>query len=275
MTAKNVKRRQRRWTRRSERAIRYGLLARWSDWLCATRDAKKGLPELPPKTQPPGQPAGESPTLGTPRLSSLGQLGLGRIEKEWIVYQAEVADAQAELRDATARRDATAKQRAEAKTRLEGMQEPDLDAKVAGEDRTDLGIVRARRGAAYAARQADEAAKVNRLTAEFEAVEARMATLDEQIGVRLRIAERRAALIEAHSRRRCAGYLTRLVRKHPEGKRLNRLLRPDWPPPPDWARANRPPVPQAAPATPPDPATPDRPSAPEATAAAALHPAGG
>ena len=50
--------------------------------------------------------------------------------------------------------------------------------------------------------------------------------------------QRRAAMIEAYVRRRCAAYLARLVRVHPDGARLNHLMRPHWPDQIHWARAS-------------------------------------
>lgn len=155
--------------KRSTPSIRYGLFARLSDWWCGGRDARKGIPSVPDGARP-GTPQAE---LSTPRMMFLGQLGVGRIEKEWITFQLEVAELEAALRDATARR-----------------------------------------------------------------AEAEVARLEEQIKVGLRVTQRRAAMIEAYVRRRCASYLTRLVRRHPDGARLNHLMRPRWPDEIDWARAS-------------------------------------
>lgn len=157
------------WARRSAPSIRYGPLARLSDWWCAGRDARHGIPAVPGDTGPATAVA----DLTTPRMMFLGQLGLGRVEREWLAYQVEVARHEAALRDATARRD-----------------------------------------------------------------EAEIAYREEQIKIGLRVAQRRAAMIESYVRRRCAAYLTRLVRKHPDGARLNELMRPRWPDQTDWARAN-------------------------------------
>jgi hypothetical protein len=61
-----------------------------------------------------------------------------------------------------------------------------------------------------------------------------MARLDEQIGIRRAVAEVRVAMIEAYVRRRCSAYLNRLIRTHPEGKRLGSLVRSDWAQRPSW-----------------------------------------
>ncbi|BCB84748.1 hypothetical protein [Phytohabitans suffuscus] len=157
------------WTRPSTPSIRYGLFARVSDWWCGGRDGRKGIPSVPEDARP-GTPRAE---LSTPRMMFLGQLGVGRIEEEWITFQIEATGIEAALRDATARGD-----------------------------------------------------------------DAEIARLEEQIKVGLRVTQRRASMIEAHVRRRCAAYLTRLVRRHPDGARLNHLMRPRWPDHVDWARTS-------------------------------------
>lgn len=163
--------------KRSTPSIRYGLFARFSDWWCGGRDGHMGIPAVPEGARP-GTAEAE---LSTPRMMFLGQLGVGRIEKEWIAFQLEVAGLEAALRDATARR-----------------------------------------------------------------ADAEIAHLEERIKIGLRVTQRRAAMIEAYVRRRCAAYLTRLVRRHPEGARLNHLMRPRWPDQVDWARASLGPQPGVA-----------------------------
>jgi hypothetical protein len=236
MTDKALRRRTRQWTKTSVPSFRYGPFARLSDWWCAGRDGRKGLPALPDDNGRRGAPV----ELSTPRMMLLGQLGLGRIEKEWIIYQAEVANHEATLRDSTARREALDKQLAEAKAQITKTEETpvDLTTKVAGEERTSQAIVEQRRvrdQAVVKQRQQDAA---QRLTAQAETIDVEIAHLQEQISIRLRVAQRRAAMIEAYIRRRCAAYLTRLVRRHPDGLRLNELMRPRWPDKADWARAN-------------------------------------
>ncbi|GAB2568263.1 hypothetical protein Aab01nite_43680 [Paractinoplanes abujensis] len=235
MSKKEVERRSRRWTRRSEKPIRYGPLARCADWWCATRDARKGLPELPADDR--RTPDADIPT-GTPHMSFLGQQGIERKAKEWIVYQSEVADPMAHRSDLAARHKALRDELVLAEQRFTALDEGAPDTgKVAGEDRTDPGVAAQRRAKAHAAKRDEAKAKVDRLTAELNRMSAEIAQLDEQIAIQKEIHERRADIIEAHIRRRRAAYETRLVRKHPQGLFLNRLLRPDWPAVPDWATA--------------------------------------
>ncbi len=233
---KDIRKRTRDWTKKSEKPIPYHVPARFSDWVCATRDARRGLPALPP----PDRQGGESPELSTPRMMLLGQIGLGRIEKEWIVYQAEVADLNARLEDLLAEERNMANRVDDAKKRLDVIrgQETDLKAKKAGEDQTSEHIVALRRAKAAAAVLERHEAALRDAEANLEKIRVDIAKTNEQIAVRLRIAQRRASMIETHTRRRCAAYLTRLVRKHPEGARLNALMRPQWPDRADWARAS-------------------------------------
>ncbi|MFY1637654.1 hypothetical protein ACN27F_31010 [Solwaraspora sp. WMMB335] len=250
MSRRDARRRSRRWTKRSERAIPYGPFARLTDWWCATRDARKGIPQLPPEDARAGStPADTEPHLNTPRMMFLGQLGAGRWEKEWIVYQAEVADLTAGRRNAEAQRDAFVEQLAPARDRLrQADQPPDTTVRLAGEQHTDAAIVAQRRRREQADRRERVAAEVGRLVEALHATQTRIAYLDEQIAIRLRVTQRRAAMIEAYVRRREAAYLTRLVRRHPQGARLNTLLRPTWPQPPRWLRADHQPATTAPPA---------------------------
>lgn len=185
------------WIKPAAPSIRYGPFARLSDWWCAGRDGRKGIPSVPHDARP-GTPLAE---LTTPRMMFLGQLGVGRIEKVWIAYQIEVAALEAELKECSARRDALAVEFGEAGQRLP----------------RDV---------------------VHTLAARVEEAEAEVARVEEQIKIGLRVTQRRASMIEAHVRRRCAAYLTRLVRAHPDGARLNDLMRPRWPDQVDWARAS-------------------------------------
>lgn len=185
------------WTKPAAPSIRYGPFARLSDWWCAGRDGRKGIPSVPPDARP-GTPPAE---LTTPRMMVLGQLGVGRIEKVWIAYQLEVAALEAELQERSARRDALAVEFGEAGQRLP----------------RDV---------------------VHALATRVEEAEAEVARVEEQIKIGLRVTQRHASMIEAHVRRRCAAYLTRLVRVHPDGVRLNHLMRPRWPDQIDWARAS-------------------------------------
>jgi hypothetical protein len=233
MAKNESQQRSRRWTRRSEKPIRYGTGARFADWWCASWDARKGLPELPADER--GVPDSEIPT-GTPHMSFLGQQGLERIEKEWIVYQAEVADPMADFRDLQAKVKARREELAVAQERLGAVEAASAGSQaVTGETGTNPEIVAQRRAREHGRKRDDAQATVHRLTGEINRVEAEVAQVKEQIEIRLRIAQRRAAMIEAHIRRRRAAYETRLVRKHPHGRRLNRLLRPGWPAAPEWA----------------------------------------
>lgn len=155
--------------KRSTPSIRYGPFARLSDWWHGRRDGRRGIPSVLEEARP-GTAEAE---LSTPWMMVLGQLGVGRIEKEWVALQEEVATLEAALREAAARR-----------------------------------------------------------------ADAEGAVLEERIRIGLRVTQRRSAMIEAYVRRRCAAYLTHLIRHHPDGARLNQLIRPRWPDQVDWARAS-------------------------------------
>lgn len=209
-------------------------MARCADWWCATRDARRGLPDLP-ADQRESTDHPDIPT-GTPHMTFLGQQGIGRIEKEWIVYEAEVADPLADYRDLQAQVRALKAELSTAEERSGTLEQSSGGTDAApGESATDPGIIAQRRAREHGRKRDEAQSTVRRLTSDISRAEARAAQVKEQIDIRLRIAQRRAAMIEAHIRRRRASYETRLVRKHPQGLLLNRLLRPGWPTAPEWA----------------------------------------
>lgn len=244
-----VQRRLRAWTRRPTEAIRYGIFARISDWLCAGRDAKAGLAvllvpirggaadELASKPAPdPSSPAPDS--WGTPRTLYLSQLGRGRADREWTTFQAEVADLQVALTMARAEQVSALDELARLRAELAEIARPsddDLKVRLGGETDTDEAVVRERRMAEYAARRTPLETEIRRLQAVVTAKDVEVARLGEPVRIRFQVAQNRADMVEAYVRRRCAAYLTRLVRKHPEGRRIAEVVKPDWPGRPTWS----------------------------------------
>jgi hypothetical protein len=247
-------RRIRTWTGRSSRAIPYGLFARVSDWRCAGHDAKKGVPELvleqarTPNAEPADAGAepparAEAPALGTPRMTVLVELGRGRMEAEWIKYKAEVHDELVDLTRARAQRESLDAELALVEQELEHAPpvptEDELTKRVGGERYTDKEVVRARRLADHAKRRTVTKQQALDIARRIREQDVEIARLGEPIRVRFEVAQTCAAMIDAYVRRRCAAYLSRLIRKHPEGARLNHLLGQSRSALPDWATGVR------------------------------------
>lgn len=248
MTDRSIAKRTKLWTRRGG-SIRYRWHERCGDWWCATRDAKAGTPAAPvqPEQDPAGTPAvalgkavpgeGRERRWGTPRTVVLGQLGRARAEREWVLFHADTADLQIERAQARARRAAAQELLSSTREQLMGSKTPDAgEAQVAapGEENADPEVRSGRRHAERAARARALQERERGAQQSVEEADVEIARLDEQIRIRREVAEVRAAMIEAYVRRRCSAYLTRLVRKHPDGERVGSLIRTDWEQRPSW-----------------------------------------
>lgn len=256
MNDTSARTRLRDWTRDEGRGVRYGFFARLGDWWCATRDARTVLPKLiVPAADEEGAPAPgerEGMAWGTPRTVFLGQLGRGWVEKEWIRYQAAIADHLIALKQAQARRDLAVDSLETAEQRLAGLTPPqgaELTKKVSGEQQTRDEIVAGRRMAEYVERRAKVENEVNTLRTKLAESEVETARLFETVRIRFEVAQARAQMIGAYVRRRCASYLTRLVRKHPDGQEIFLLTASQWRDLPAWVARDLPAELQPAPAT--------------------------
>jgi hypothetical protein len=248
VTDKAVTKRTKRWAGRGN-AIKYRWYERLGDWWCATRDARSG----PPATAgPAGASSAAPPPLvltspaegsvesvwGTPRTVLLGQLGRGRAEQEWIRYQAETADMQVARAQAKARGEAARARRETLEEELAslGKQLPESAAMVvaAGEENAPKDVPAGRRKREHAGRRQALRSDIEQNRAAEQEAAVECARLAEQITIRWDVAKVRVAMIEAYVRRRCAAYLTRLVRKHPDGERVGVLLRSAWNEQPSW-----------------------------------------
>jgi hypothetical protein len=210
VTAKVGGHRSQRWTKRSALDVVYGPFARAGDWWYAGRDARKRLLDSTTASPVLDSPMSVARALGTQRMRFLDQRGAGRLEREWQFFRADVAEPLAGLREVQSRRAALAAELARAQARFE-IRLVLLDADPS------------RRGVG----EADETMRV--LAARAELLDAQINRLLATVHNRLKAAQTRVVRIEAHTRRRCVAYLGRLVRKHPDGGRINELLAPYWP----------------------------------------------
>jgi hypothetical protein len=224
-----ARRRIRSWSSRSGRSISYGPFARFSDWWCAGRDAKRPLPDLVQEERPRhGAESTADIWHTTPRMVMLAELGRGRMEAEWIKYKAEVHDEQLNLSRARAQRAALDAELALAREELEHAppqpSEDELSKRVGGERHTDISVVRQRRLSEHARRRHAAKDQALRIAQKVRDQDVEIARLGEPIRVRFEVAQARAAMVDAYVKRRSAAYLTRLIRKHPQGSQLNHLL---------------------------------------------------
>jgi hypothetical protein len=248
MADKSVEKRTKLWTKRGG-SIRYRWHERLGDWWCASRDAKAGTPAtpVPPEPGSPGLPSialgtthadGRGPTRwGTPRTVALGQLARARAEREWVLFQADAADLQIDRAQAEARcKTATALLASKAAELTEAEQQPDDKAPTPapGEESAPVDVIRSRRAAEHEARLQKLRSQRQQAQDTIDEAVVAMARLDEQIRIRRAVAEVRVAMIEAYVRCRCSAYLNRLLRTHPDGKRLGSLVRSDWTQRPSW-----------------------------------------
>lgn len=212
-----------KWAHEPAKPIPYPFTARLSDWWCAGRDARAGLPELP--VTPNGEAAADAAadTWATPRMLFIGQLGRGMAEREWIDFQSEVSTTRVRLTQLHAKRGTLANDLARARRRLQELPAPtpeQLKVRVTGEERTSESVLVGRRRREHAERRRKLENEVTRIHAALTECDTDIAESREIIRIRLAVSHTRAEIIEAYVQRRKAAYLGRLLRKHPEGKRI-------------------------------------------------------
>ncbi|MGX7826032.1 hypothetical protein ACTG9Q_13155 [Actinokineospora sp. 24-640] len=214
------------WTRNPGKAIPYRVWERLSDRWCAGRDARVPLRET------------DGDAMSTPRMVMLGQWGRGLTEKAWMHHQASTAESRIHLSELRARHDTGVERLATAESQLEGLAAPtpeQLTARVSGEERTSDDVRMGRRMREHSERRKGLQAEVSRCRTELADLGAEIARTEESLRTCFEAVCTRAQVIEAHIRRRRAAYLTYLVRKHREGRKLGLLVRPNWDERPQWS----------------------------------------
>jgi hypothetical protein len=243
MAGAGTSRDRRAWLTRPARPIWYGPVARVADWWAAERDARADLPRL-----------AEDGTVGTPRWEELGRGARDRAEREWLRYQVDCADLVVRVAGVTGRIRAARARLRDAADELAAtparLSEAEREIRRAGEARgkTDLSVIRARREREHARVRAPLLARLRQVTAELATLEGQLADLAARVQVRFQVAQTRARRIDEHARRRGAAYMGRLVRRHPQGGRVNAAWKRDWPELPGWVYGDRSPqLPEADP----------------------------
>ena len=245
------------WTRAPEQAARYGLAARLSDMLHGWLDGRRGIPVLPPVPDPadsadgtPGgepnlggksdgeavpasgpAPLGEPAQVSTQRMKVLSSLAgeLIALEETRLIEDRSALERQAAR--FLADRDALSRDLALAEARLRQATNPLTieqreDRRFAERDAQarPVTLIRARRHSAWERR-------LGAAEQQHKSVLARFAEADRQAKLRQDLIRDRIELAQADARRqyelalrRIATYAQQLVRTHPQGRELNRLL---------------------------------------------------
>lgn len=246
------------WTRPPEQPARYRLPARLSDMIHGWLDGRHGIPLLPPDPLPPGpeEPAGASvdtPAPRTNRMEILTRQASELIEGEKIRCGEDSAVLKQEAMRFLMIRDAMTGEAAVTEQKLGQAQSPlsdqQRDARRLAEHDTQqrpAGLVQLRRQTAW---ERQLAAAEHR----HQAVIARLAEANREARLREELIRDRGAAARAAARRhhelalrRIATYLQQLVRTHPQGAELNRLLvdQPAGPDLPRWTREPSDPYPR-------------------------------
>ncbi|MGH3122138.1 MAG: hypothetical protein ACRDND_14085 [Streptosporangiaceae bacterium] len=230
------------WTRPPEQPARYRLPERLSDMIHGWLDGRHGLPPLPPDAGRPGQ---DTPLPRTSRMEVLARQATELIEGERIRCGEDSAVLKREATQFLMIRDALSDEFAVTERKLREAQNPlsdqQRDARRLAEHDTQhrpAGLVRLRRQTAW-----------DRQLAAAEqrhwGIVARLAEASREAQLREELISDRAAAARAGARRhhelalrRIATYLQQLVRTHPHGAELNRLLveHPAGPDLPAWTR---------------------------------------
>ena len=213
------------WNGRPARSLRYGPLARLADIRRGRHDGRKGIPELP-AVEPDGpidqwtatvsglrkaaqeRRAHEDETL-VADCSRLTETA-GRIEKELPGKRLALKAAERKLA-----RIKPIDVRGEVERRLaEGnlAQRPEQ-------------LVRQRRGKEYVRQIADAEQGLEQATRALAHLEKALDTLKEQIRLRRGLTEQRNRRVTQYTERRVAAYWRSVLLHHPEGPRLNAILR--------------------------------------------------
>ena len=230
------------WTRPPEQPARYRLPDRLSDMIHGWLDGRHGLPLLPPDTGRPGQDAS---LPRTNRMEVLARQATELIEGEKIRCGEDSAALKREATQFLMLGDALTDEIAVSEQKLRQAQNPlsdqQRDARRLAEHDTQhrpAGLVRLRRQTAWE-RQLATAEQHHR------GIVARLAEASREAQLREELISDRAAAARAAARRhhelalrRIATYLQQLVRTHPHGGELNRLLveHPVGPDLPAWTR---------------------------------------
>jgi ABC transport system ATP-binding/permease protein len=212
-------------------AIRYGLLARLSDWHHGRQDGHAEIPKRP-------RPGATARVVSTPHRDSLIRWALGAFEKE----HENLIRANLEARNS--RTAAQSQQRAaqlkltEARARLAAVSVPlsaqELAARRLGEKHHSDAAIERRRLREHAVKVAAAQAEVRRFASDVDAAQARVEAAQSQIAQNTHLAQVRAGEVHEYAHRRINRYRRHLVRLHRDGGWVNAAMSVAEPELPHW-----------------------------------------
>jgi ABC transport system ATP-binding/permease protein len=194
----------------------------------ANRDAAAALPALD-----------QEGALGTPMPEYLGRGAAALQQREWIRCQEDCAELRADLEIVRSQLAEAERTSAEAEAAVRELAAPatdeDLTRRRGGEDRTDESVVRTRRAQERSRRLAASRATAARAAERAAALTVQLRQAETRIAVRQELAAARAVHIHEQTMRRVVAYYRQLVRRHPDGARINAQLKLGGPELPSWA----------------------------------------
>jgi hypothetical protein len=208
--------------------LTYWTWQRWSDTWHAGRDAKAARVAL---AAGPVRPELDPPSWESARTLFLGQLGRAWAEKIWNTYTIDVATNEIQLAQQQERRRAAQEKIRRLAEELQSSARPttaDLQVVRPGEESAQAGVLLGRRTRDFDKRRAALQSSLDAARADEEAAGAEVARIRRAIAQRRRTAEAQVAMIDSYVKRRRSAYLTRLVRKHPDGRHIPLPRDPGW-----------------------------------------------
>jgi len=216
---------------RPYRPLLYGPVAWFFDIRAACADARAGIPAA--------EYIDAGPVL-TPTVQQRAQTLADRAEREFLQVQADTApmrERQAQLRSRIEDlKELVEEQRSVLVGLPERLPEADLERRSAGEVDTPVEGVRTRRTREHDGRRRAVSDRLGALRGDLAAALAELARLDEAVRGREERGAIRARRLHAYTLRRIASYESRLVRRHPAGRRLAGRLVVVRPAVPGWAQ---------------------------------------
>ncbi|MFB4290860.1 ATP-binding cassette domain-containing protein [Nonomuraea sp. ATR24] len=220
--------------------IRYGPLARATDWYHGWRDGRAEIPS-PAADGEPDRP------VTTPHRDALIRRAQDAFEHERLRYEAVRAGILARRAVAASLKPQAEEQAARAEERLAAVSAPLPDEERTrrrlGEDDRDERVVVTRRLREQGRRVRAARAAARDARAELATLDGRIDAASQEADGLLRAASARVRRVHEHTQRRLAGYRRRLARTHPYGAWVNDVLSSPAPEIPGWAVLGPPPPP--------------------------------
>jgi len=246
------------WIALPEQPRRYRLRDRWSDFLAGRRDARKGIPRVPPemaghaKVTADTKPSLEHATVAlpedaaitrlvTPYLIGLRALRNEQLAREFAWYGTAHAQLHRELNGAQARCQPLATDMEYADSRLKETSTPLTEQELGrrgpaerDEQKWPADMLRERREGRHRLARFEAEEKLRTATARFHAAHLEVEQARMVIEDHFKIAQAAGWQVAYYYARREATYLRSLVRKHENGPAVMEMLELAGPQLPEW-----------------------------------------